>query len=207
MAKLTYPLILIALFPMVTGWVANAQNSDLGLLLGGIAPTNEVSTGGTGVRIQSSDGVAGQVNYAYQLKGWPACDLYMEIPFFLAARTNSVVQGRGSTSSGTDNIGAVVPGVRLKVRLAGRASVYAAAGAGIGWFGQQAVVTSPGNVLITDQTTATAAFDLGGGLDFRLTKLLSLRGEVRDVVTSTGSLSDSGRHNNPIYTFGFAFHF
>ena len=60
---------------------------------------------------------------------------------------------------------------------------------------------------ITDRVTLTGAFDFGGGLDLRLTKLLSLRGEVRDLVLSHSGLSRPGGRNNAILAFGFALHF
>jgi hypothetical protein len=43
-------------------------------------------------------------------------------------------------------------------------------------------------------------------MDLRLTRLLSLRAEIRDLVTSQGSLNGAG-HHNPIIAFGPAFHF
>ena len=55
--------------------------------------------------------------------------------------------------------------------------------------------------------SVTAAFDFGGGLDIRLTRLLSLRGEGRDLFLSQGGLSSSGGRNHPIVSFGFALHF
>jgi len=52
-------------------------------------------------------------------------------------------------------------------------------------------------------TRAAAGF--GGGLDFRLTRLLSLRGEVRDL-TSSPQVGFGGWHNLSTQ-FGFALHF
>jgi hypothetical protein len=206
MTKLPHPRLRITLLILAASCVASAQNSDLGLLLGVIDPRYEVA-GGPGAHVNASAGAAFQLNYAYQLMGWRAGDLYLEMPLFLAARGSTSVNSGGTTSSGANGIGALVPGVRFKLPLGGRASLYAAGGGGIGWFGDNAVITGPGLAVIRGQTTATAAFDFGGGLDLRLTRLLSLRGEARDLVTSHKSLSGTGGRNNPIYAFGFAFHF
>jgi hypothetical protein len=205
MAKLPNRLLPIALLMMAAGSAANAQNSDLGLLLGVIASPYDV-IGGSRSYVSTSVGVAGQINYAYQVKGWRAGDLYLEIPFLVAVR-NENWAGSGGASITTKGVGAVVPGVRFKLPLGGRASLYAAGGVGFGIYGENVVSGNPGGGSITNQTTATAAFDFGGGLDLRLTKLLSLRGEVRDLIVSPSSLSNSGGRNNPIFGFGFAFHF
>jgi hypothetical protein len=205
MAKLLYPLFPIALSMLATGCVANAQNSDLGLLLGVMTSPNQVSAG-SGVRVSTSDGGAGQLNYAYQVKGWKAGDLYVEIPFIVAGRDHNVVAGKNATSSST-GIGGVLPGVRFKLPVGGRLSLYAAGGAGFGFYGDEVVSAGSGSSTVTDRFNLTAALDFGGGLDLRLTRLLSLRGEVRDLVLSSKSLSNSGGHNNAVLGFGFAFHF
>ncbi len=205
MAKLLYPLFPLALSMIATGCVANAQNSDLGLLLGVMTSPNQVSAG-SGTRISMSTGFAGQLNYACQVKGWKAGDLYLEVPSIMAVRGNNLVAGSGVSLS-AKGVGGVLPGVRFKLPVGGRLSLYAAGGAGFGFYGEDVLSTGSGSSAITDRTTVTAAFDFGGGLDLRLTRLLSLRGEVRDLVLSTTGLSNSGGHNNPVLGFGFAFHF
>ena len=50
-----------------------------------------------------------------------------------------------------------------------------------------------------------AALDFGGGLDFRLTRLVSLRAEARDFVTGRGLGGVEGR-NHPIFSFGLGIH-
>jgi len=186
--------------------VASAQNSDFGLLLGVIVPHYQVSSGPTNV-VMSDAGGALQLNYAYQLKGWQAGDLYLEFPFFLAWRGNVLVASPGYSATSTGGIGALTPGLRFKLRLVGRMSAYAAAGAGIGWFASNNVTAASHTATVEGGTTATAGFDFGGGLDFRLTRLLSFKGEARDLITSQSSLPGGGGHNNGIYSFGLAFHF
>jgi len=190
---------------LAAGGVASAQNSDLGVLLGVM-----VSSGGTSGLPQihgSWDvGGAGQMNYAYQVRGWQAGDLYVELPFILAERDANEVS-RGGFTYKEKYVGGVLPGIRFKLPLSGRASLYAAGGAGIGICKTDVIYASRGSSGTDNRTTINAAFDFGVGLDLRLTRLLSLRGEVRDLIIAPNSLSPSGGRNNPIFSFGFALHF
>ena len=197
------PLLQMILF-VTAGGAAFAQNSDLGLLLGVIDPHYSVVTG-PGSSVSAGAGAAGQINYAYQIKGWQAADLYLEFPFFLAGRGDTY-SAPGIASTNANGIGALTPGPRLKVRLGGRISFYAAAGGGFGWYGNNEVLSGHGSSTVSGNTTVTGAFDFGGGIDFRLTRLLSLRPEVRDLVTTHRNLYGGSNHN-PIYAFGLAFHF
>jgi len=205
MAKLLYPLFPVALSMLAAGCVANAQNSDFGVLAGAmVSPLETTSVSRNSV--SSGAGVAGQLNYSYQVKGWRAGDLYVEIPFIVAVRDDNLYTSSLSLMT-TKGVGAVVPGLRFKLPLGGRLSLYAAGGAGLGIYGDDVLSSGPGSSRIATRITATAAFDFGGGLDLRLTRLLSLRTEVRDLVLSTTSLSNSGGRNNAVISFGFAFHF
>ena len=55
--------------------------------------------------------------------------------------------------------------------------------------------------------TVAGAIDFGGGLDFRLTRLMSLRAEARDFVVSGKHLGGQDGYNHPIFGFGVGFHF
>jgi hypothetical protein len=205
MAGLPHPVFQVTLLMLAAGCAASAQNSDFGLLAGVMSSPRETIGASPGSATNGDSG-AGEFNYAYQVKGWRAGDLYVEIPFILAGRDEEWA-GNGSSSMQTRVVGAVLPGVRFKLPLGGRASLYAAGGGGFGFYGENALSGSPGSASNTGHTTVTAAFDFGGGLDFRLTRLLSLRGEVRDLILSNSGLSSTGGHHNPIIVFGFAFHF
>jgi hypothetical protein len=80
------------------------------------------------------------------------------------------------------------------------------AGGGIGSFGKDETNISGSGIYIGTNRTEHGVLDAGGGLDFRLTRLLSLRGEGRDFVTGKNLGGVTGR-NHPIYEFGLAFHF
>ena len=59
---------------------------------------------------------------------------------------------------------------------------------------------------VTSNRETSPAMDFGGGLDFRLTRLLSLRGDFRDFVTRAGLGNSTGR-NRWMFLVGIAFHF
>jgi hypothetical protein len=182
---------------------ASGQNQDLALPLGVIAPHYSV-TSGPGSTVTAGAGVAFQVNYGHQAAGTKWGDLYIEFPVIFATRTDSFNGYRVSANS--SGIGAFVPGARFRFPSFGRASFFVAAGGGVGWYNRNVVSVDRTSVAISGGTSATAAFDFGGGMDLRLTRLLSLRGELRDLVTSQGLLYGAG-HHNPVFAFGPAFHF
>jgi opacity protein-like surface antigen len=165
---------------MLTG-LAAAQNSDLALLAGvsGIR--------GQTTHIGASTGTLGtvtpsfQINYAWQVLR-RAADLYIELPLVIAVRTS------GETVSGPAFNGSVgnadpdiffTPGVRLKISPESRVSFYGAAGFGIASFGATSFIL-PGPTFVSRNRENSAAFGFGGGIDFRLTRRLSLRADVRD---------------------------
>jgi hypothetical protein len=55
-------------------------------------------------------------------------------------------------------------------------------------------------------STTHGIFDFGGGVDMRLNRQISIRGEVRDYVTGEGLGGISGR-NHRVVSGGLAFHF
>jgi hypothetical protein len=54
--------------------------------------------------------------------------------------------------------------------------------------------------------TVAGAVDFGAGVDLRLTRLMSLRGEARDFVVTGAHLGGETGHHHPIYGLGFGFH-
>jgi opacity protein-like surface antigen len=181
---------------------AFAQNSDLGLLIGISGPSSQVVTG-TQTRITGSVGGSGQINYAMQLKEGDAGRLYLELPLLIGGRTSGSVGSivRGSVVTGIY----FTPGVRFNLTLHPRTSFYVAAGAGIASFHQDTATVGHGVVSSVNGWTSSFAGAFGGGLDFRLTRLISLRAEVRDFVSRPGIGLTDGR-NHPVFGFGMGFH-
>ncbi len=189
----------MAMLAVLAGPAALAQNSDLGLVLGLTVSNNEV----TGSSISTQVGASGQINYAYQVWGSPAGELFVEFPVVLSAGTRTEVNIRAvSTSQGATVL--FTPGVRYKLPLHARLSLYGALGGGVGAFAGNEVFVSFDDVG-NQGRRVSPVLDFGGGADLRLTRLLSLRGEARDFI-SLSHLGSHGRHH-VIGQFGIAFHF
>jgi len=195
-----FPLLLIAL-PSVLLRPALAQNSDLGFLLG-VAPLKVQDVVRPG-EISDTVNATVQIDYAVQLALNKAGAFYLELPFAVVAHVESKVAD--TISDSVQDILFFTPGVRWKMFVHSRVSVYAALGGGLASFGS---TTSVVGTTISNNSSRTLgpALDFGGGLDFRLTRLLSLRTEVRDYVTGSRSTGISG-HNHAAFDVGLGFHF
>jgi opacity protein-like surface antigen len=178
---------------------ALAQNSDLAIL-GGFIPTSGTVSN---VIITGSVAFGIQINYAAQLHETPAGQLYLEVPLMIAGSLQGTV-ANDVTARTTDSI-FLTPGVRWRFTPQKRVSFYAAAGVGIGSFGLTVSEVGQGVESSTSRTT-TFAFGFGGGIDFRLTRLLSLRAEGRDFITRSG-LGGSSGPNHSFFMVGIGFHF
>jgi opacity protein-like surface antigen len=190
---------------------AMAQNSDLGILFSAAVVKFDF---GTRTETQYRIGVQG--NYALQLLERKAGRLYVEIP--VSSYSGPVRQGTFSLlgalteTARPERVVFATPGLRYHFNLTRRFAVYAAVGGGIAWRQQKIFVFapngSPASTLLDTRTThkLSGAFDAGAGVDFRLTRLLSLRGEFRTFRTSAQSGYGDGR-TYPTGHIGLAFHF
>ena len=84
---------------------------------------------------------------------------------------------------------------------------YVAGGLGPVAFDESTTVVGNGLISSSIRWTVAGAIDFGGGLDFRLTRLMSLRAEARDFVVSGKHLGGQDGYNHPIFGFGVGFHF
>jgi hypothetical protein len=187
--------ILTLVFLLVTAaGPALAQNSDLGLLAGISGPNAQVVTGPNSV-VTGNVSASGQVNYAMQLKEGSAGRLYLEVPVLLGVRTEGTVSRivTGSVRTGVY----ITPGVRFNFALHPRLSPYVAAGLGPVISHRDESEIGNGVVTSTYRWGVGLVGAFGGGLDLRLTRLISLRGEVRDFY---------GGNNHVVYGFGMGFH-
>jgi len=123
-----------------------------------------------------------QVNYAFQFWERPAGRLYVELPVIIP------VSPKGESNSVRIF---VAPGVRYHFNVTPRVVIYAAIGGGF--------AVRPKN------SRASGAFAYGGGIDVRLNRLWSLRGDMRNLITSRSTGGDEGY--NPSLMFGAALHF
>jgi opacity protein-like surface antigen len=180
---------------------ALAQNSDLAFLVGAAGPSSATVSEGM---VAGSVRFGLQLNYAAQLHETGAGQLYLELPLMIVADLRGTVD-HDVTSTISDSL-FVTPGLRWRFTPQKRVSFYAAAGVGIDSFDKSISQVGGGVVSNTNHRITTAAFGFGGGIDFRLTRLLSLRAEGRDFLTRDGLGGDSG-HNHPFFMAGIGFHF
>jgi hypothetical protein len=172
-----------------------AQNSDLGILFS-VAVTKY--NFGFATETRYSGGI--QFNYAWQIIERPSGRLYIEVPV-------------GLLSGLPVNARFVTPGLRYHFNLTHRLAVHAAVGAGIAVREQQFYTLAPipnsSGVTIAGTDTSwrgSPAYDLGAGADFRLTRLLSLRGEARRFRTTDVFGFGDGK-TYPSANIGLALHF
>ncbi|MFB3779563.1 MAG: outer membrane protein [Bryobacteraceae bacterium] len=190
-----------AVLALLAGDFAQAQNSDFGILLGVSLRTSAVVSPG---RVESSMGASVQLNYAAQLHEAAAGRLYLELPLLIAADSRGAVTTSIQGSKTTTVF--FTPGVRFHRTIHPRVALYGAAGGGIASLARSDSVVGVGIVSSRFDRTTSAALGFGGGLDFRLTRLLSLRAEGRDFITKSGLGGERGR-SHAFFTAGVGFHF
>jgi hypothetical protein len=198
-------LLLISLF---YASAAHAQNSDLAVLAGISGPQGKATVTGSMAISTGSVSPSVQLNYAWQILQRKA-DLYVELPLVIPIRVSgsSVVGLNGvqsTTVSGPDIF--FTPGARLKFSPQARTSFYGAAGFGYASFAPTSSFTTSPLSLNSGTRQSSPALDFGGGIDFRLTRLLSFRADARDFITQADMGGISGR-NHGIFQAGIAFHF
>jgi hypothetical protein len=187
------------------GSALSAQNSDIGLLVGGTIPNSQGAINGSTITGSQTGGVSYQISYAWQFHGWHAVDLHLEIPAagYLGPSSGTVAPGIVTGSVGRAVF--LTPGVRFMFHVQRRVSLYAATGFGAAWL-NTFTATVAQSVTSTSRTTTHPAGELGGGIDVRLSRLLSLRGETRDFITS-GTLAGAVARNHALFQFGIGLHF
>ena len=148
-----------------------------------------------------SSAVGFQLNYAHRLIGAPGAGLYVEVPFLAG------FDGSRSIPSllAYQNYNSLyfTPGLKLKLLPSFFISPYLAAGVGLAHY-----KTSDGSASETD-----FASDYAGGMDVKVFPHLSLRGEVRDFLTTTPGLTFNnltslpGHTNNVVASTGVVLRF
>ena len=201
-------ILQIALLPALLTPLC-AQNSDVSLLLNVTRVNWNV---GVVQARQFRIGVQG--SYARQLLERRSGRLYLEVPVSVfAPPTGEGIRfdNQGSVSVARPfSIVFLTPGVRYHYNVTPRVALYAALGAGTALRQQERVTVLTrglGQTLEVDKGwKGSPAMDVAGGVAFRLTRLLSLRGEFRTFRTTSVPGYGSGR-NYPSLHGGMGFHF
>jgi hypothetical protein len=181
------------------------QNMDISFMFGAVHASGGDFNGPNGSEtISGSAGVTTQISYGYQFTSTKAGSLYLELPNTFVFNATGTVTG-GSVSSLNRDTWYFTPGVRYKIPTGTRISFYGVLGGGIAGFNERDAVVN-GQVTATTASSFHPVLDVGGGVDLRISRWLSLRGEGRDFISSAG-LGGSTGHNHVAFLFGLAFHF
>ena len=200
MRKTPLWLLCLTLFPG-SALAQRIQNSDVFWLFGA-STVKQQTIDGSGATVKGATGLAIEYGYGYQIVRQSAASLWIEF----APQFGGADSVHTSLPSVVNLSWSAYPlGLRFMVPLAARVSVYAAGGGGAGSF--HAVQFVPGtSPAVTSNAVWHGIFDFGGGVDIRLNRRLSIRAEVRDLVSGTGLSGAAGR-NHLIPAGGLALHF
>jgi hypothetical protein len=178
------------------------QNKDIFFLFGANS-VNPETIPGSQVTVSGSTSYWNfSYGYGYQVLRKSAASLWVEyVPVF--AGNNRV----GTSTAGTvsQSWWASTVGVRFMVPLQSRVSIYGATGGGGGSF-HEVQAGAGATPVVTSPSTWHGVFDIGGGIDVRLSRRFSIRAELRDWVTGAGLSGIPGR-NHPLAFGGVALHF
>jgi opacity protein-like surface antigen len=185
-------ICLLALFAVVLTAPSFAQSNELALTIGGYFPINSPVDASTAFSIGGS--------FAHRVISLPLLSAYVEVPVFATfdstANAVSAINGKPKYSTLF-----VTPGLKLKLAPEFPISPYLVAGGGFVHF-------SKSNV-ITEQSTYSGTFDVGGGLDFKIAPFFSARGEVRDFYSGSPNVTTNfnNREHQLITSLGLVFRF
>ncbi len=141
-----------------------------------------------------------QLNYAHRLVDVKLAALYLELPFAAGWGGNRSIT-QGNLLHEDYNTMYFTPGLKLKILPTSFIAPYLAGG--MGWGGFRSTNTSA--------TSNKFAGDIGGGADFTILPILSLRAEVRDYWSSAPTFDVlsvfHGNINNVVISGGAVFRF
>jgi hypothetical protein len=178
-----------------------AQNFDVSVLWAtGKMPSQTVPN--SNVTISSSQHFSCcSEELGYQFARTAAGNLWVEYAHIeLGGSLNANIPSSGNRDLETETLG-----LRFAVPVAARLAFFAAAGGGQGEFHYPWILQESPPYLLSHSTTH-GVFEWGGGADVRLSKRVSLRGEVRDLVSGKGLSGSNGVHHVVILV-GVGFHF
>jgi hypothetical protein len=171
------------------------QSHELTFSLGAISgQTRSLKGSAAGTAQIAADRTLG-INYGHHLVGTRVAAVYGEIEFV-------AIPNRGVTSATAvvaQNYASlyVTPGVRLKLFPRWRLSPWAAIGGGYALYEESAQLSNGQNT--TNKFLNRGVLDYAGGVDYRLFRLIGLRGEVRDFLSGNPNLNaaptSSTQHN------------
>ena len=169
---------------------------------------NRTAVAGGTSTASGSDTPSYQVNFAWQVLQRKA-DLYVELPLVIPVRVSGMTiagpaGAAAAASSGPDSfLARRVSALSFRLNPASRFMEPLGSASPPS---EQPPPSSRPFTVTPGSRRNSPAFGFGGGIDLRLTRLLSLRGDARDFVTKADLGGVTGR-NHGIFQAGFAFHF
>jgi hypothetical protein len=206
--KLFSIAVLMMLMSLVL--VASAQEkSELTLIIGRTFISDQGVTGFStpDTILHSGKGLTLEVNYGRRLLGGDVAALTFEVPFAvnfdenLHFSVNAVPRDYRSFF--------VTPSIRANVFPGAGLSPWVSVGGGFGYFSENSSLEffgpNPG-----ETGTSTGVFQIGGGIDMKVWRRFSVRGQVRDFFAGVPQLNvDTGksRQHNLFVGGGIVWHF
>lgn len=184
MMKINIVLLVVILF--IGADAAFAQKHEIGFISGGLrVGEKEIALPSPGL-VRFGTGFTYQVSYSQRFLDGRVAALYFELPLTgtprTSVKTSNVLSPRSYSSL------FITPGIKLKLLPAGKYSPYAAIGAGYARFNESStrIDNQPNE---GERGTNRGVFDYGFGLDAKVFPYVSLRGELRYLVTGTPKLN------------------
>jgi hypothetical protein len=191
----------VLLFLVLLPTAAWGQSVEDYVLLGPAFASTQV-IGGSNVTVTGSTGFSDVIGFAFPMVRKSAVSLWVE-PFpvvFELPGGSAPIPGSASA------IGTIVtPSLRLMAPLEPRISAFGAVGGGGGQFHNYTLSSDIPPQLKT-HSVYHGVVSAGGGIDFRTSRRISIRVDVRDYVTGHGLGGVLGR-NHFLPMAGIAFHF
>lgn len=191
---------------LATACLGFSQNNEIGLTLGRVS-VGDRSLAFAPSAISLGAGTTFQANYGRRLFGGAPAALFFEVHF--AATPQQEIESPDTSVPRDFASLFLTPGFRLKFLPDAGVSPFVLAGGGYAQF-EQSVNRLDGLPNNGPRRTHRGAFVFGGGVDVKVWRFFSLRGEIRDFYTGNPAynapLSSSGQHN-VIAGGGFALRF
>jgi opacity protein-like surface antigen len=167
MKRLAVTAVLVCL--CLASLAAQAQKNEFAAEVSGLFPSAN--------NLSFDPALGYQLNYAHRLLGIPGVGIYVELPFVAGFSNTRTI---ASLANGQNyNSLYFTPGLKVKFLPSFFISPYLAGGIGVAHFHSSTTSASENDF----------AGDIGGGLDVKVFPHVSLRGEVRDFITSTPGLN------------------
>lgn len=181
--------------------------NEVGLLLGALSTGSREIQLPTRSRADIGTGLTYQANYARRIVDAKVASLHVEVlfaatPLVEVTSTNTLIPRDYASLF-------LTPGLKLKFLPGARLSPYVAAGGGYARFAESEFRTND-QPNTGQRGTNRGVFNYGGGVDLRVIRFLSLRGEVRDFVTGNPNFNApflSNRQHNVLTSGGIVLHF